>query len=195
MCLCVCHFGCGDCPKCGNLRKLWLCVAVSQRAWVQCDNTNRVLAHYSQSTGALPQRTGRVLPEYCHSTAKVLVQYSQNTGTTPPESLPQYYQSTGALLKEYWHNSPRTVGECPAQSTCRVQKAYTPPEYSQRVPKVAPDQPHSTDFSTAIVQTQTTKPAKGTPTCHQPKAQETQKLALWHNTQASTESQTTCTVP
>ena len=119
MCLCVCHFGCGDCPKCGNLRKLWLCVAVSQRAWVQCDNTNRVLAHYSQSTGALPQRTGRVLPEYCHSTAKVLVQYSQNTGTTPlnhchstTRVLVHYSKSTGAIVPEQWGSAqPRVLAE------------------------------------------------------------------------------------
>ena len=95
------------------------------------DNTIRVLAHHSQSTGALPQSTVRVLPEYCHSTARVLVQYSQSTGTALPGTVPQYYQSTGAVLKEYWHSTPRALGECPSQSTDTAQKAH--PQSTPRV--------------------------------------------------------------
>ena len=145
--------------------KLWLCVAGPQRAWGggQGDNTIRVLAHHSQSTGALPQSTGRVLPEYCHSTARVLVQYPQSTGTTLPGTVSQYYQSTGSVLKEYWHSTPRALGECPSQSTDTAQKG-PPPEYSQSEPTIVPEQPHCTDFSTVLVQSQTTKPTKK----HQP---------------------------
>ena len=95
------------------------------------DNTIRVLAHHSQSTGALPQSTGRVLPEYCHSTARVLVQYPQSTGTTLPGTVSQYYQSTGSVLKEYWHSTPRALGECPSQSTDTAQKG--PPQSTPRV--------------------------------------------------------------
>ena len=132
-CVSVCvPFGCGDCPLWEFDEAVVVCGCTTEGLGLHCGNTSRVLAHYSQSTGALPQRTGRVLQEYCHSTAKVLVQYSQNTGTAPHESLPQYYQSTGTVLKEYWHNTPRAVGECPSQSTCRVEKAC-PPQNTPRV--------------------------------------------------------------
>ena len=129
------------------------------RVLVHCP---RVLAEYSHSTVT-------VLPGYWCSTPIILAQHSLNHCHSGTILLVQHSKSTGTILPEHWG--------CPSQSTCTVQQAYPTPKYFQSEPTVVPEQPHSTDFSTVIVEAQTTKQQTNT-NLPPPKAQETQKLTM-----------------
>ena len=141
-CVSVCvPFGCGDCPLWEFDEAVIVCGCTTEGLGLHCDNTSRVLAHYTQSTGALPQRTGRVLQEYCHSTARVLVQYSQNTGTAPlnhchstTRVLVQYSKSTGTILPEQRESAhPRVLAEYTRLTHPRVL-----PECANSSPRTSP---------------------------------------------------------
>ena len=69
---------------CGKLMKLWLCVAVPQRAW-GC--------------------TVAILAEYWHTSPRVLVHC--------PRELAEYSKSTATVLPGYWCSTPRIQAHHP----------------------------------------------------------------------------------
>ena len=159
VCLCVCHLGVVI-AHCGNLMKLWLCVAVPQRAW-GCTVT--ILAEYWHTTPRVLVHCPRELAEYSKSTATVLPGYWCST----PRIQAQHPWITATVLPEYWYSTQRVLaqysqsrGRVPIPEYLQSTQGLPTPEYSQSVPTVVPEQAHSTDFSTVIIQTQTTTPTR-----------------------------------
>ena len=142
--------------------KLWLCVAGPQRAWGEVTilseywhTTPRVLVHCPRVLSEYSQSTATVLPEYWCSTPRVLAQHSLEQCHSTTRVLVQYSKSTGTVLPEHLGSAhPRVL----------TQHKRPTPEYSQSEPTLVPEQPHCTDFSTVLVQSQTTNPTKK----HQP---------------------------